>query len=219
MSCNTFRMDNAGLSCHERCAMRGIILDDELALCQIIASVLDEMGVAYSMFQDPLKALESMNGTEYDFAFVDIGLPGMDGLEFAKRLRQKFAKADIVFITGSGDYDKAVQAIKVGAYDFLRKPFQRVELSMCVARLVEKRQLYEANKRQEILAFANEMSLQLMHELRNPLTAIGGFSKRLSADNCRPEKVQKYAKIVFEESVRFEKTFDKILGHLKAGAN
>ncbi len=212
-------MDNAGLSCHERCAMRGIILDDELALCQIIASVLDEMGVAYSMFQDPLKALESMNGTEYDFAFVDIGLPGMDGLEFAKRLRQKFAKADIVFITGSGDYDKAVQAIKVGAYDFLRKPFQRVELSMCVARLVEKRQLYEANKRQEILAFANEMSLQLMHELRNPLTAIGGFSKRLSADNCRPEKVQKYAKIVFEESVRFEKTFDKILGHLKAGAN
>ncbi len=195
--------------------MKALVLDDDMALCRIIASVLDESNIVYDIFQDPLKAIEAMDVGEYDFAFVDIGLPHMDGLEFSKRFKEKCPHTDIVFITGFGDYDKAIQAIKIGAYDFLRKPFQRVELSACVARLVEKRNLYEEKKRKDILEFANRMSLELMHELRNPLTAIGGFSKRLSTPNCKQVKIRKYARIVFKEAVRLEEVVGKILSHLK----
>jgi FixJ family two-component response regulator len=195
--------------------MRALVLDDDLALCRIIASVLDESNTVYDIFQDPLKALAAMGVGEYDFAFVDIGLPHMDGLEFSKRFKEKCPHSDIVFITGFGDYNKAVRAIKIGAYDFLRKPFQRVELRACVARLVEKRTLFEEKERKEILEFANRMSLELMHELRNPLTAIGGFSKRLSVPNCQQDKVQKYATIVFEESVRLEGVVKEISTYLR----
>jgi DNA-binding NtrC family response regulator len=198
--------------------MKALILDDEIMLCEIIGSVLDGKGVAFDSYQDPIDALESINDTEYDFVFVDIGLPNMNGIEFSKHFKQRQPWSDIVFITGSGDYDKAVEAIKVGAYDFVRKPFQRTELTLCVGRLVEKRTLYEAKKRKQILDFANKMSRELMHELRNPLTAIGGFSKRASDAGCCSDKLKEYAGIIFDQSVRLEKAFGEVLMHLRDGA-
>lgn len=198
--------------------MKALILDDDNEVCEFIASVLNESGVAYGIFLDPLQALGSMNGNKYDFAFVDIGLPKMDGLEFSKRFKEKSPESDVVFITGAGDYDKAVQAIKIGAYDFLRKAFKRIEISMCVARLIEKRRLYQAQKRKEVLDFANKVAFQLMHELRNPITAIGGFSRIIHARECSEENLKEYTKIIFDQSLRLEKVFNEVLKHLQAGA-
>jgi DNA-binding NtrC family response regulator len=197
--------------------MKALVLDDDNAVCEFIASVLEESGVDYETFLDPLQALMSMNGNYYDFAFVDIGLPNMDGLEFSKRFKDRYPESDIVFITGGGDYDKAVQAIKVGAYDFVKKAFKRLDISMCVARLMEKRRLYQAQKRQQVLDFANKVAFQLMHELRNPLTAIGGFARLVHSKNCPQDRVRQYTRIIFDQSLRLEKAFDEVLEHLKAG--
>lgn len=197
--------------------MKALVLDDDNAVCEFIASVLEESGVDYEIFLDPLQALTSMNGNYYDFAFVDIGLPNMDGLEFSKRFKDRYPESDIVFITGGGDYDKAVQAIKVGAYDFVKKAFKRLDISMCVARLMEKRQLYEAQKRQQVVDFANKVAFQLMHELRNPLMAIGGFARLAHSKNCPQDRVRQYTRIIFDQSLRLEKVFDEVLEHLKTG--
>ena len=199
--------------------MKALILDDDNEVCEFIASILEESGVAYEIFLDPLQVFSCMNGNSYDFAFIDIGLPNMDGLEFSKRFRKMYPDCDIVFITGYGDYNKAVQAIKVGAYDFVKKSFKRLDISMCVARLIEKRRLYQAQKHKEVLDFANKVSLRLMHELRNPLTAIGGFARlAYTKKNCPEEKLKQYARIIFDQSLRFEKVFNEVLQHLKAGA-
>ena len=136
----------------------------------------------------------------------------------ANRFKERYPGSDIVFITGGGDYDKAVQAIKIGAYDFVKKAFKRLDISMCVARLIEKRQLYQAKKRKDVLKFANQVSLRLMHELRNPLTVIGGFSRRAFEENPSEAKLKEYAKIIFDQSLKLEKAFDEVLEHLKAGA-
>lgn len=198
--------------------MKALILDDDKTVCESIAAVLDESGVAYRVFLDPLQALASMGEDQYDFAFVDIGLPNMDGFEFSKRFKQKYPTSDIVFITGGGDYEKAVQAIKIGAYDFVRKAFRRLDIEMCVSRLIEKRRLYQSQKRQEVLDFAHRVALRMMHELKNPLMVIGGFSKRASSDNCLEKRRKEYSRIVFDQSLRLERAFDQILEHLKAGS-
>jgi FixJ family two-component response regulator len=197
--------------------MKALVLDDDSAVCAFIASVLKEAGVAYEIFLDPLKALTSMNGDHYDFAFVDIGLPNMDGLEFSKHFKERFPESDIVFITGGGDYEKAVQAIKVGAYDFVKKAFKRLDISMCVSRLIEKRRLYQAQKNQQVLDFANKVAFQLMHELRNPLMAIGGFARLAHSKECPQDRLRQYTRIIFDQSLRLEKVFDEVLEHLKAG--
>lgn len=196
--------------------MRGLILDDDRDVCEHIGSVLQESGVDYEIFQDPVEALVDMNGGKYDFAFVDINLPNMDGLSFSRRFKAKFPNADIVFITGYGDYDKAVQAIKIGAYDFIEKAFRRLDITMCVARLMEKKRLYQDQKQMAVLKFANDVALELMHELRNPLAAIGGFSKLICTQDYPTEKLKQYTKIIFEESVRLEKVLNEVLAHLKA---
>jgi len=210
--------EKKAFSSAKRYAMKALILDDDNEVCEFIASVLEESGVAYEIFLDPLQALECTNGNNYDFAFVDIGLPNMDGLEFSKRFKESCPECDIVFITGAGDYNKAVQAIKVGAYDFVKKAFKRLDISMCVARLIEKRRLCQAQKRQEVLDFANKVSLRLMHELRNPLAAIGGFSRLAYTKDCPEDRLRQYTKIIFDQSLRLEKVFDKVLQHLKVGA-
>jgi len=184
--------------------MKALVLDDDIAVCEFIGSVLEESGVAYEVFVDPLAALDSMNGSQYDFAFVDIGLPKMDGIEFSKRFKEKYPESDVV--------------IKVGAYDFVRKAFKRLDISMCVARLIEKRRLYQSQKRQEVLDFANKVAFQLMHELRNPLTAIGGFARLAYAKDCPQDRLRQYARIIFDQSLRLERVFDEVLQHLQAGA-
>ncbi len=197
--------------------MKALVLDDDNAVCEFIASVLEESGVDYEIFLDPLQALMSMNGNYYDFAFVDIGLPNMDGLEFSKRFKDRYPESDIVFITGGGDYDKAVQAIKIGAYDFMKKAFKRLDITMCLSRLMEKRRLYEAQKHKQVLNFANKVALQLMHELRNPLMAIGGFARLAHSRDCPQDRMRQYTRIIFDQSLRLEKVFDEVLEHLKAG--
>jgi DNA-binding NtrC family response regulator len=197
--------------------MKAIILDDDKEVCEFIASVLEESGVAYDIFLDPLQALKCMNGNKYDFAFIDIGLPNMDGLEFSEHFRERHPECDIVFISEYGDYDKAVQAIKVGAYDFVKKAFRRLDISMCVARLIEKRRLYQAQKHKEVLDFANRVAFQLMHELRNPVAAIGGFARLAYAKDCPEDRLRQYTRIIFDQSLRLEKVFNKVLHHLKAG--
>ena len=71
----------------------------------------------------------------------------------------------------------------------------------------------------ELLQFANDVALKLMHDLRNPLVTIGGFSKRLSANKYPEEKVQQYTKIIFEESMKLDEVLKKVLSHLNSAAD
>jgi PAS domain S-box-containing protein len=78
--------------------------------------------------------------------------------------------------------------------------------------------LFQEETRMEMLRFANELALKLMHELRNPLLSIGGFSRRISGMDQPPEKLKEYARIIQQESVRLSQVLDEVLDHLKGAA-
>ena len=77
--------------------------------------------------------------------------------------------------------------------------------------------LRESEKRMEILTFANDLALKLMHELRNPLAAIGGLSKLISSKHYPEEKLKEYTRIILEQSLRLENAINEVLIHLKVG--
>lgn len=83
---------------------------------------------------------------------------------------------------------------------------------------ISQKQLYEHQKRVGILTFANEMALQLMHELRNPLVSIGGFSKRIFRGEYSGDQLREYTRIIFEQSKRLDKALDDLLVQLKKAA-
>ena len=78
--------------------------------------------------------------------------------------------------------------------------------------------LQQEEKRMEMLKFANEVALKLMHELRNPLVTIGGFSRRISSGDYSDEKLKEYARVIFEGSMRLDNVLDDILTHLRTAA-
>lgn len=82
----------------------------------------------------------------------------------------------------------------------------------------QQRQIYEHQKRIGILKFANDMALRLMHELRNPLVSIGGFSERISRGDYGDEKLAEYTRIIFEQSKRLDSALNEVLVQLKTAA-
>jgi PAS domain S-box-containing protein len=80
------------------------------------------------------------------------------------------------------------------------------------------KQLHQDQRRMEILQFANDVALKLMDELRNPVIAIGGFSKLISSRDYPNDKLTEYTKIIFEQSMRLDNALSEALVDLKAAA-
>jgi PAS domain S-box-containing protein len=80
------------------------------------------------------------------------------------------------------------------------------------------RQLFEQEKQVEILKFANDMALKFMHELRNPLMSIGGFSERISSGKYGEDKLMEYTGIIYEQAKRLDKALNELLVQLKEAA-
>ena len=80
------------------------------------------------------------------------------------------------------------------------------------------KQLYSEQKRLEMLELANELALKLMDELRNPLTAVGGYAARISNGAYPEDRLKKYTGLIYEESKRLDTALEQAVAHLKAAA-
>jgi signal transduction histidine kinase len=78
--------------------------------------------------------------------------------------------------------------------------------------------LHDEERRMEMLRFANDLALKLMHDLRNPLVTIGGFSRRIKNGDFSEEKLEEYAGLIYEGSMRLENVLNEILTHLRKAA-
>lgn len=126
-----------------------LVVDDDVLICELLAEVLADEGYQPILCTDPYNALDISEKRSFDLAFVDINLPEMNGLDLATRLKEDNWQREVVFITGSGKIENAVQAIKIGAYDYLRKPFSIGELKMCLKRFEQRRALQDKIKQAE----------------------------------------------------------------------
>lgn len=91
-------------------------------------------------------ALRLLQTTRIDAALLDLKMPGMDGLTLLKTIRKEYPTVMAVILTGEGDVKKAVQAIKLGAHDFLEKPFSNEKISARIAQLYRIWELQEENR-------------------------------------------------------------------------
>ena len=120
-----------------------LVVDDEPSGAEAVADFLSIEGYQPLVCTRPREVLASFEKSRFSLAFVDINLPGMSGLELASRLKEIDPRIEIVFMTGYGTFDNAVEAIKIGAYDYLPKPFGLNELSLCLRRFQERQALTE----------------------------------------------------------------------------
>ncbi|MCX8032708.1 MAG: ATP-binding protein [Thermoleophilia bacterium] len=172
------------------------MVDDEAPLCAAVRRILnkfrvhvEEVGVdvsyVTSTFATGEQFLDSLaRGEEHDLLLLDLKLPGMSGLDILKELNEQNRSLLTIMITAYATFETAVEATKLGAYDFLPKPFSPEELRYSVRKatnqLVISREARRLAEEQRQVRF-NFISV-LSHELKAPLNAIEGYLKILRED-------------------------------------
>ncbi len=122
-----------------------LIVDDERGIRETLRGVLEDEGFtadAVASGEECLKAVERRN---YGCVLLDVWLPGIDGLETLKRMREQGADASVVMISGHGNIETAVRATKLGAFDFIEKPLSIEKTVLTVRNAIRQRELERAN--------------------------------------------------------------------------
>jgi len=126
---------------------RVLVIDDEENLRHYLQMVLGEAGYQVETAQDGKEALEKMQQHAFDLVLCDIRMPKMDGMAFLKEARARGSEGTIIMMSAYGTVDTAVEAMKMGAYDYVSKPFNADEIILVLKKAEERERLREENIR------------------------------------------------------------------------
>src|SRR3954466_5509218 len=123
-----------------------LIVDDEPGVRAALGGVLRDEGYTVEAVASGEECLERVTRKSVDLILLDVWLPGMDGLATFARLRERQVDAEVVLISGHGNIESAVRAIKMGAFDFVEKPLSLDKTVLVVANALRQRRLEAENK-------------------------------------------------------------------------
>lgn len=115
-----------------------LVVDDEKNIRNLVAQALEALDYFVHTAFDGKDAMVQLEADEYDLILTDLKMPGMDGMEFLEKAVAKYPDVQIVMISAHGTVDNAVEAMKLGAFDFLQKPFTPKELRNVVYNVLER---------------------------------------------------------------------------------
>jgi two-component system response regulator AtoC len=120
---------------------RVLVIDDDPGVRDYMEALVSRQGYDVTAVADGEEALGSLDATRPDLITLDVVLPGMDGLATLAELKKKVPDVPVVMLSGHGQARNIVEAMKLGASDFLRKPFEVEELELAFQKALEKRAL------------------------------------------------------------------------------
>jgi len=125
--------------------MRVLVVDDEEPFRILMESELGRMGHSVQCVQSGEEALSALAARDFEVVLLDLKMPGMGGMEALKRMKEAGLSAEVIVLTGHPDIDDAIQAMKLGAYDYLTKPARLSEVEEVLKRAAEKKRLQKEN--------------------------------------------------------------------------
>ena len=123
------------------------LIDDEPIIHEVLGQILQAEGYEVEISASGEEALPKYNDQSFDLTLLDLLMPGMDGLEVLKAVRKKDPEAEIIIITAYASVESALEAMKMGAFDYVQKPFKHDELLLVIRRSLEHKRLREENLR------------------------------------------------------------------------
>ncbi len=136
------------------------LIDDEPIIHEVLGQLLQSEGYEVEISASGQDALPKYDEQGFDLTLLDLLMPGMDGLEVLKAVKKKNPQAEIIIITAYASVESALDAMKMGAFDYVQKPFKHDELLLVIRRSLEHKQLQEENLRlkdelKRIFSFSN----------------------------------------------------------------
>lgn len=140
-----------------------LIVDDEISICEVLGQFLRREGYAVSIASSGEEALGIIGNSDVHLIISDIKMPGMSGVDLLKHINGQALSMPVLMTTGFPTLDTAIEALKLGAYDYMTKPFHLEEIGEKVRRAFQSRKLQEEN-----LLFSRLVSL---HEVTKTLAS------------------------------------------------
>lgn len=121
-----------------------LVVDDEKNIRMTVSLALDSLGLPVHAAVNGEEALQKLAEEKYQLLLLDLKLPGIDGMEVLHEVRDKWPHIKVIIITAHGTIDTAVDAMKLGASDFIQKPFSPAEIRDLTARVIERDNIHSA---------------------------------------------------------------------------
>jgi putative nucleotidyltransferase with HDIG domain len=157
-----------------------LIADDNESLCRVLEELLLEEGYEITIVHRGDDALLELQRQPHQLALLDIRMPGLNGIEVLQEIKTTFPGTDVIIITSHASVDSLVEAIRLGAQDYLIKPFEDLDIvSHVVRKSITKRRLQDENKKLYGELKANNIklkeSIQRLSSLNNTSKALHSF--------------------------------------------
>ena len=124
---------------------RLLVIDDEENMRHMLSTVLAKAGYSVDCAMDGSQGLQMIDQTRYEFILCDIKMPKMDGMAFLKAARAQLDASTIIMMSAYGTIDTAIEAMKLGAYDYISKPFKTDEVYLTLKKAEERESLRKEN--------------------------------------------------------------------------
>jgi len=131
----------------ENILMRIAVIDDEPLVLQNLQRKIGKSGYQVETFINPIKAIKRMENQPFDIVLTDFRMPEMDGMQILEKIKENYPKTEVIIITGYASIEKAVEAVKRGAFYYLEKPFTPEQVMLIIKRAADKVLLVHENKR------------------------------------------------------------------------
>ena len=141
-----------------------LVADDDGLLREMIREAAELAGAETESARDGADAVEKLAACPFDILVSDLNMPRMDGLELLRHVRAAYPHLLSIIVTGFGSLETAVEAIRLGAYDYIQKPFKLEELGVTIRNAIEKVRIQKENA-----ALIDQMA-----KLHNRLLSIAG---------------------------------------------
>jgi DNA-binding NtrC family response regulator len=126
--------------------MRIAVVDDEEIVCRRLKAAMEKDGYQVEAFARGEEVLNAMARESFDLLILDVLLPGLDGMEVLRRVKEEHRDTEVILITGRASISAAVEAMKKGAFHYVEKPFRMDELKNLVRQALAKKALTDENK-------------------------------------------------------------------------
>jgi DNA-binding NtrC family response regulator len=118
-----------------------LVIDDDLEMCELLSDVLKAEGFSTLTISESLEASKILKKEEFDVILTDLKMKGLKGLDLLEEAKRVASLTPVIIITAFGTIESAIQAMKMGAYDYITKPFQTDEIVLTVKKALENRLL------------------------------------------------------------------------------
>jgi len=184
-----------------------LVVDDNPSNLNLLSTLLRENGYEVRPAINSSLALQSIQISLPDLILLDIRMPEMDGYELCGYLKSDKRTRDIpvIFISALGEVIDKVRAFAAGGVDYITKPFQFEEVLARVGTHIALRAAQQSLVQSERLAALGKLSQTVAHEVRNPVTVIGGFARRAQKLIAEGDPTQKILSVIVEETEKLER--------------